>query len=295
MSIHHQQFGRDWTDRKLSCLKKYLEAYNQALKNQHFYRVYIDAFAGSGFRINKDFQYFEKQEILDMNSYSVGSAKISLDIEPGFNEYFFIEKEQHNIRGLIDLRGKYPSKKIKIIEGDANNEVKKICRSIKWKNKRGVGFLDPFGMQVEWNTLEDIAETESLDCWVLVPIGVAINRLLTIDKEPPESWQISITKVLGTEDWKSVFYKKDPQLSLFPEKYKNRVIKVASFNKIGQFFLKRMNEIFPGVINKPFYLYNSKNNPLYALCFGVSNPSKKAQVLALKLATEIIGKEQDCG
>ena len=45
--------GGAWTERKLSVVRRYLEIYTQALKNQAFQRAYIDAFAGTGDRTEK--------------------------------------------------------------------------------------------------------------------------------------------------------------------------------------------------------------------------------------------------
>lgn len=42
-------FGGEWTQKKLQVLEEYLERYNTALKNQPFRRIYIDAFAGTGY------------------------------------------------------------------------------------------------------------------------------------------------------------------------------------------------------------------------------------------------------
>jgi three-Cys-motif partner protein len=43
--VQGHQFGGPWTVEKLKALRKYLERYAQALKNQSFTRIYIDAFA----------------------------------------------------------------------------------------------------------------------------------------------------------------------------------------------------------------------------------------------------------
>jgi three-Cys-motif partner protein len=51
MSTH--SFGGVWTERKLSVVRRYLERYAQALKDQPFQRIYIDAFAGTGGRTDK--------------------------------------------------------------------------------------------------------------------------------------------------------------------------------------------------------------------------------------------------
>jgi hypothetical protein len=38
-------------------------------------------------------------------------------------------------------------------------------------------FLDPFGMQINWDSIASLKETRS-DIWILVPTGVIVNRLL---------------------------------------------------------------------------------------------------------------------
>ena len=45
------------------------------------------------------------------------------------------------------------------INAEANEYIQELCSSGWLKSgKRGVVFLDPFGMQVEWSTIESIAE-----------------------------------------------------------------------------------------------------------------------------------------
>ena len=52
-----QLFGGSWTEQKLEILKKYLETYNTVLKKQPFERVYIDGFAGTGYRQQRKSEY----------------------------------------------------------------------------------------------------------------------------------------------------------------------------------------------------------------------------------------------
>ena len=47
----NHKFGGDWTTEKLRILGEYLKAFTTALKKQKFKTGYIDAFAGSGYRI----------------------------------------------------------------------------------------------------------------------------------------------------------------------------------------------------------------------------------------------------
>ena len=44
--------------------------------------------------------------------------------------------------------------------------------------RRAVLFLDPYGMEVEWDTMVAIAKTQAIDLWILFPLGIAVNRLL---------------------------------------------------------------------------------------------------------------------
>ena len=46
-----QRFGGDWTSSKLAILGEYLKSYTTTLKNQPFRTAYIDAFAGTGYRM----------------------------------------------------------------------------------------------------------------------------------------------------------------------------------------------------------------------------------------------------
>jgi hypothetical protein len=48
--MRQHRFGGSWTVNKLDALRAYLSGYAQALKNQPFSRIYIDAFAGTGER-----------------------------------------------------------------------------------------------------------------------------------------------------------------------------------------------------------------------------------------------------
>jgi hypothetical protein len=44
--------------------------------------------------------------------------------------------------------------------------------------------------------------------------------------------------------------------------------------------------IFPGVAENPLLLHNSKNNPLYLLCFASGN--EKGSKTAIKIAQDIL-------
>ena len=202
------RFGGEWTRQKLEVLEKYLAAYTLALKNQTFRTAYIDAFAGTGYRADAgsdaeleqpmfpDLAADEPQELLD------GSARIALRLERAFSKYIFIERSPARCAQLEKLRGEFPGRAsdIEIVQGDANDEIRTLCAK-DWRRHRAVMFLDPYGMQVEWSTVEAIAHTQAVDLWLLFPLGIGINRLLPKSGEIPEPWRRRIELFLGTDDW----------------------------------------------------------------------------------------------
>ena len=62
--------------------------------------------------------------------------------------------------------------------------------------------------------------------------------------------------------------------------------KEADFGKIGRYFVERLKTIFTAVANNPLPLRNSRNVPLYLLCFAAGNP--RGASTALKIAQNIL-------
>jgi three-Cys-motif partner protein len=145
-------------------------------------------------------------------------------------------------------------------------------------------FLDPYGMQVEWKTIEAIASTRAIDLWLLFPLGIGVNRLLTKSGDIPDSWQKRLDLLLGTTDWYEEFYRVETTPTLFGTD-QERVVK-ATMETIGRYFLDRLKGVFAGVVEEPGVLRNSANNPLYLLCFAVGNERGKS--VALRIAEHVL-------
>ena len=288
------QFGGDWTSAKLQVLAAYLESYTTALKNQPFRTGYIDAFAGSGYRdarrndsnesasqglLFPDLAEAEPQALLE------GSAPLALRARPRFDKYIFIEQNARRCTALEAIKKGFPdmADDISIRQGDANEEIQDMC-SKDWSSHRAVLFLDPYGMQVEWETIKAIAQTKAIDLWLLFPLGIGVNRLLTKSGEIPESWRKRLNLLLGTEDWYDEFYDIQTTPDIFGDE-RERVVK-ATTETIGRYFNNQLRNIFAGVADEPGILRNSANNPLYLLCFAVANEQGKK--IALRIAEHLL-------
>lgn len=148
--IFQQQFGGDWTEIKLGKIEKYLRAYAQIMKNRSFVYAYIDAFAGTGYRVAGE----EEQNLLlplieqESQRFLDGSARIALKVTPRFSKYVFIEKDTERFKELTKLKTEFPHLADDIIleNRETNAYIQELCNNKNWRNRRAVLFLDPFGM-----------------------------------------------------------------------------------------------------------------------------------------------------
>ena len=281
----NRNFGGKWTVRKLDTVENYLKAYLRALKKQDFSLGYIDAFAGSGSILLATSQVLEEENTSEVQGLIMGSAWRSLALDPGFDGYVFIEKDQRAADKLQELKKRFPDKNILVITGDANKRLRDICYSTDWRNRRAVIFLDPAGMQVEWKTMEAIASTESIDTWIWFPLGVGVNRLLTRSGDIPEAWQQRLDRIFGTPTWREAFYEKREEQTLFG--IEDKTAKIASPESIAAFYNERLKEVFPAVSPRPAIMRNSRKNPIYLLCFASSNPGKGGNI-AVGIANHLL-------
>lgn len=281
-------FGGTWTEEKLAQVERYLKAYLKALKDKPFKLMYIDAFAGTGSRALKQttslsLNLFAEDD--DAIEFSAGSVRRALEIEDPkpFDKYIFIESNPERFEELRGLEKEFPERKIEFHKQDANIWIQKNFRE-KWKGHRAVMFLDPYKMEVEWKTIESIAKTEAIDLWLLFPLGSSVNRLLPRDGEINEGWRAILNRLFGSEDWYNYFYNISKETNLFGITEEKKVKKDISV--IADYLVSRLKTIFPGVSEKPRFLYNSKNNPIFLLCFACANEA--GADIAVRIADHIL-------
>ena len=284
-------FGGSWTKEKLKRVQKYLAAYATILNKKGFKYAYIDAFAGTGYRLAKGAEKSGENlfpELVDEETreFIEGSATIALQIVPRFSKYIFIEKKGKHIPELQKLKERFPSLAADILikNEEANDYLKRLCTESNWSGHRAVMFLDPFGMQVKWETIQAIASTGAIDLWILFPLGVAVNRLLKKDGMIDDAIKDRLNEMFGSSDWYDAFYKERTSEGLFGAE--TSIKKVGNFRLISEYFVKRLETIFVGVAKNPLPLYNSKGVPLYLLCFVASN--RAGATVAIKIAQDIL-------
>ncbi len=173
-----QKFGGGWTEQKLRILDDYLAAYCKIFqvnpRAKHFDTIYVDAFAGTGLieqqaKPADGMEFFAEFAERETVEFLKGSASRAL--QHPFTQYIFIEKSASRITELEKLRAKSLHKhRIRMQKGDANKRLGNLVNSTDWKKCRAVVFLDPYGMQVDWETIEKLGKTKAIDLWFLFPL-----------------------------------------------------------------------------------------------------------------------------
>lgn len=297
-------WGGEWTLRKLDAFEKYVRSYLTIMRRfapKYGWKLfYFDAFAGSGTRekigenisSQSDESMFPESEIEAITKISnyKGAAERALGVEIedfGFDYYYFVDKDKTSIDKLKEkLAEVFPGKasKMRFRTGDANAEILKLVDySQKHPESASLVLLDPFGMQLNWETIQALKTIKHIDLWILVPSGVIINRLLTRKGEILCQERLSKTFGMSIEELEQYFYKEVSIQTLFGEQ--TRIEKSGdSIGKIAQLYLQRLRTEFKFVIKEPLVLYNSTNCPIFHFVFASHNET------GMKIASEIVGR-----
>lgn len=281
-------WGGSWTERKLNAFEKYVRAYlmiMQAQKEKYNgwpTTIYLDGFAGSGSRYNEEeknlfSEYFDENEI---NVYK-GSAERVLKLEQKFDFYYFIDTDKTAIKNLEAKLKEYNlvNNQCHFINDDVNNQLMNLLNILD-KKSAALVLLDPFGMQVNWSSIESLAG-KRIDLWTLLPSGIIINRLLDNKGKLIFSSKLESFFGLRIDEIKNQFYKIENNQTFF--KIEKKIKKVDdSINKIAQLYIFKLKKIFKYVTESPLVLYNDKNVAIYHFIFASNNKT------AYKIAKYII-------
>jgi three-Cys-motif partner protein len=281
-----------WAKEKLDALGQYLGFYTTVLKNQgHWLRgtIFVDAFAGPGLsRVRTKEKAAEPPGLFGPDPESdkaeieflKGSPRVALDIANPFTSYIFVDSHPARIAELTALQAEYAgTRTVTIQKGDANAALQAwLVSGIDWQHHRAVVFLDPFGMQVPWSTIELLAKTKAVEVIINFPLGMAIQRLLKKSGDIPPGWQMSLDTFFGSPDWRGLTYEESEDL------FGPTVTKISdSGTRLLDWYCARLRKIF-GHVSTARLIKNTRGNPLYYLIWAGPNTT------GLKGAEHILSK-----
>ena len=250
---------------------------------------YADAFAGTGSHIPTT--HDDGQELLVDHDALEGSVKAALNIDPSFDTYHFNDLNAEHIKLLNEVKSEYPRKEIDITQLNANEFVPRFCQTLS-RNDRAVLFVDPYSTQLDWVTLNHVANSKKVDLWLLFPISALIRMTPKSGDRIVSEWRPTLNRMLGTDAWEEALYKTielPPIDDMFGESSEPNGKERLNTEELGKWVTERLQDIFP-YVSEPVPLKNN-NRPLFNLYFIVSNPHPKAQALAQRVVKNILKKE----
>jgi three-Cys-motif partner protein len=291
-----QQFGNKDTAKKQSVVVGYLAAYLRVMSKQPFHLSYVDAFAGCGARVDAA-EVEAPQTSLPLGSPApqpkVGTALEALRLKPSFHRCVFGDLNRLHLNAL-EARITEARLALEVLPEtlffpvDANALVQQECKWLKGdKNRRAVMFLDPYGMQVQWQTLRTIADCPQIDLWLLLPTGIAINRLVPRRGEQNPRWAERLDAFYGSPDWRNVFFSSQRDL-LGVE----RQARSSDFHHIVSYTMDRLRTLFGGGLYPDALPLRTGNHSSYHLVFANSSKDERVRKIAHNNAGYLMRKAQ---
>lgn len=274
-----------WAREKLACLKKYLEAYTTIMRTQRWLKgyFYIDAFAGSGaLKIRRKHSDDAAQaSLLGVSEYRIddageteyiqGSPRIALGLRHPFTDYVFVELDLDRIAQLKALKTQLGNQsRVHVRSEDCNDYLRKLLskhQDVNWRRWRGVVFLDPFGMQVPWDTITALGQTKAIEVFLNFPVGMAIQRLLKRSGEFSNRERTKLDVYFGTPEWFDLLYQRREDL------FGGNVVKIENSGAmLLQWYCARLQKVF-GHVSPARLIRSTTGHSLYYLIHAGPNPT----------------------
>ncbi len=290
-----KSWGGSWTEQKLQAFEKYVNAYLTIMLNQRRKFngwpqtiIYIDGFAGCGDRFfTKDQDTLSFSELnIDESEIKVykGSAERVVKLDKKFDEYYFIDTDENALNKLKTKIEPHFDEKSKYVfwQKDINAALIEFSNYLD-NSKVALILLDPFGMQLNWESIEKL-KNKRVDVWILLPSGVIINRLLDRQGNLKNINKLESFFGITSDEIQKEFYESKKENTLFGEIEINHKVHNA-IEKIAELYIKRLKTIWDYVTEKPLVLYNNRNVPIYHFVFASNNKTAK------NIASQIIIKK----
>ena len=268
-----------WAADKLQRLGKYLAAYAAIMAKQRWAAgfIFVDAFAGARRAVvrrpeakpsvNEVFDFVTSDEGYDADLERVldGSPAVALGVSPPFTRYVFLERDPDRVLRLECLRREHPDRCISIEPGDSNQYIRNdLINGFDWQRWRAVVFLDPFGMQVPWDTLTALAATKAIEVFINFPVNMAIQRLLKRSAKFTNKERKKLDEYFGDPGWYDLLYTTEGLFGPQIGKVKD------SGQRLVSWYRDRLKTVF-GYASRAYLVTATNAHPLYYLVHAGPN------------------------
>ena len=251
----------EWSIQKLDILKAYMGAYAgiMSVENRKWLSAfyYVEAFAGPGLVSMREGDVLDPEA----EAYLQGSPLRALECEPRFDHLWFIDKRSSrkaNLIGLLNSRGETDRADVKV--GDCNELLEGIVAGINRRTERALVFLDPYGLQLDWRTVESLAKSERVDVFINFSV-MGIIRNLPREGRPANDVRETLGRVMKSVAWMDEIY--SDQFRLFDDALSSKRRPIDA-RRLAATYASDLEGVF-GHVSDPVVMTNSKGGPLYAL------------------------------
>jgi three-Cys-motif partner protein len=269
-----------WAREKLDALARYLDFYTKVLKNQPWRTLYLDAYAGGGRAVlrtgdrppSSGADLFSDAPPIDTEARELidGSPRIALGVTYPFDRYILVDSDPDRVAELQALKAEYGDQRtINVLKATAAEGVHWVTRQpISRKTHRGVAFLDPFGANLDWASVQKLAETGLFEVVVNFALSMAIQRMLPNSGDVPEAWAAALDAYFGEHTWFDAVYEHGGGL------FGGSIIKkrVDYSARLLALYRSKLRAAF-GHVSTPRLVRNTRGAPLYYLIWA--GPNKK--------------------
>jgi three-Cys-motif partner protein len=231
MSLH-DEIG-PWSEVKLDIVREYAAAYSTILAAQQGLKhYYIDAFAGTGQHLSRT-----------TGEFVAGSPMNALLVSPPFEGYHFIDIEEAKVAELERISRE--RKDVHVYHGDCNEILQKhVFPTVEYTDyRRALCLLDPYGLHLDWNVIEEAGRMRSLEIFLNFPMMDMNRNVLWTDPDSVTLQQRErMDRFWGDSSWHDAAYEKQPGLfgpieqkkgnQEIAEAFRRRLQKVAGFKYV---------------------------------------------------------------
>lgn len=251
--------ARPWTPEKLDYLARYLVMFTTSMRERPWRALnYIDLFAGPG----------KCQE--DNGNVSLGSPLLALTTQKPFDNYFFVDWDPTNIQTLQQRCQPSPyADRIQYFPEDCNVAVHHIAEKIQCLDScylqgqwscLNLAFLDPEGLEVQWETVKALAQLRT--DLIIHYSQMGLERYMPIAFDNLE--ETIVDRFFGSRDWRVIYQELRGKTGLHRQLidfYKQNL------QRLGYVEIKDDGENWTEPLMR-----NTKNAPLYRLLFASKHP-----------------------
>lgn len=266
----------DWTSRRLAGLQRYLCDFTRAAYENGLSPAYIDAFTGANYCATESpasphLGGFAELAQPVAKTFLKQAMRTALATEPTFDGYMFIERDRSRTFLLEAVGHEFRHRNVQIRRNEVNREIERISR-LDWHGRRAVLFVDAYAAGLELNTVMTVSRTQTIDLWLLLPLGFGSARHANGCVAPP-LWRDRVAHLLNSREWLAELEGPAPHIDRC----------IAALNRSFEDILRASF----ARITPPSVLRSSTGAPLYAVYFASNAPGNEA-TKAVELANRLV-------